>query len=164
MAATSNWKTLKSGTSPEPLSTNSARGKGNDPPLRKKRESDFAKPGFVWTYKHYLTLIFHTLCRGGVLLSGVRTSENQITPGAHLYTPVHHQWTNSVLCAFGARGMSSIQYGTWLGDLKNKQPTHTGRSQGNLARTPDVAVVTPLNNFLGPAGDTVTAQKCSTKH
>ena len=25
-------------------------------------------------------------------------------------------------------------------------------------------VVTPLNNFLGPAGDTVTAQKCSTKH
>ena len=27
-----------------------------------------------------------------------------------------------------------------------------------------VAVVTPLNNFLGPAGDTVTAQKCSTKH
>ena len=40
----------------------------------------------------------------------------------------------------------------------------TGRSQGNLARTPDVAVVTPLNNFLGPEGDTVTAQKCSTKH
>jgi hypothetical protein len=36
-------------------------------------------------YGHYSTLIFHTLCRGGVLLSGVRTSENQITPGAHLY-------------------------------------------------------------------------------
>ena len=34
----------------------------------------------------------------------------------------------------------------------------TGRSQGNLARTPDVAVVTPLNNFLGPEGDTVTAE------
>ena len=33
----------------------------------------------------------------------------------------------------------------------------TGRSRGNLARTPDVAVVTPLNNFLGPEGDTVTA-------
>jgi hypothetical protein len=48
-------------------------------------------------------LIFHTLCRGGVLLSGVRTSENQITPGAHLYTPVHHQWTNRVLCAAGLR-------------------------------------------------------------
>ena len=32
----------------------------------------------------------------------------------------------------------------------------TGKSQGNLARTPDVAVVTPLNNFLGPEGDTVT--------
>ena len=32
----------------------------------------------------------------------------------------------------------------------------TGRSQGNLARTPDVAVVTPLNNFMGPEGDTVT--------
>jgi len=27
-----------------------------------------------------------------------------------------------------------------------------------------MAVVIPLNNFLGPAGDTVTAQKCSTKH
>jgi hypothetical protein len=35
----------------------------------------------------------------------------------------------------------------------------TGRSQGNLARTPDVVVVIPLNNFLGPAGDTVTADK-----
>ena len=33
------------------------------------------------------------------------------------------------------------------------------RSQGNLARTPDVAVVTPLNNFLGPEGDTVTTDK-----
>ena len=39
-----------------------------------------------------------------------------------------------------------------------------GRSQGNLARTPDVAVVISLNNFLGPVDDTVTAQKCSTKH
>ena len=65
---------------------------------RKEKKSDLAKPGFSLAYKHYLTLIFHTLCRGGVLLSGVRTSENQITPGAHLYTPVHHQWTNSVLC------------------------------------------------------------------
>ena len=40
----------------------------------------------------------------------------------------------------------------------------TGRSQGNLARTPDVAVVISLNNFSGPVDDTVTAQKCSTKH
>ena len=32
-------------------------------------------------------------------------------------------------------------------------------SQGNLVRTPDVAVVTPLNNFLGPEGDTVTMVK-----
>ena len=39
-----------------------------------------------------------------------------------------------------------------------------GRSQGNLARTPDVAVVISLNNFPGPVDDTVTAQKCSTKH
>ena len=35
----------------------------------------------------------------------------------------------------------------------------TGRSRGNLARTPDMAVVTPLNNFLGPEGDTVTVDK-----
>jgi len=33
----------------------------------------------------------------------------------------------------------------------------TPLNKGNLARTPDVAVVTPLNNFLGPEGDTVTA-------
>jgi hypothetical protein len=26
---------------------------------------------------------------------------------------------------FGARGRSSVRYGTRLGDLKNKQPTHT---------------------------------------
>jgi hypothetical protein len=32
----------------------------------------------------------------------------------------------------------------------------TGRSRGNLARTPDMAVVTPLNNPGGPEGDTVT--------
>ena len=35
---------------------------------------------------------------------------------------------------FGARGMSSIRYGTWLGDLKNKQPTHT--PQNRLFRVP----------------------------
>ena len=29
---------------------------------------------------------------------------------------------------FGARGRSSVRYGTWLGDLKNKQPTHTEAS------------------------------------
>ena len=28
---------------------------------------------------------------------------------------------------FGARGMSSVRYGIRLGDLKNKQPTHTGK-------------------------------------
>jgi len=33
-----------------------------------------------------------------------------------------------------------------------------GRSQGNLARTPDVAVVIPLNNFLGPADETITTK------
>ena len=41
---------------------------------RKEKKSDLAKPGFSLAYAHYLTLIFHTLCRGGVLLSGVRTS------------------------------------------------------------------------------------------
>ena len=49
---------------------------------RKEKQSDLAKPGFSLAYAHYLTLNFHTLCKGGVLLSGVRTSENQITPGA----------------------------------------------------------------------------------
>ena len=33
---------------------------------------------------------------------------------------------------------------------------HKSTSQGNLARTPDMAVVTPLNNPGGPEGDTVT--------
>ena len=33
------------------------------------------------------------------------------------------------------------------------------RSQGNLARTPDMAVVTPFNNPGGPEGDTVTVDE-----
>jgi hypothetical protein len=68
--------------------------------------------------------------------------------------------------------------------LKNKQSTHTktenlfsnfdfpndshksqvtvpDREEGNLDRTPDVAVVISLNNLLGPVDDTVTAQKYS---
>jgi hypothetical protein len=31
---------------------------------------------------------------------------------------------------FGARGTSSVRYGTRLGDLKNKQPTHTCGRRG----------------------------------
>jgi len=34
-------------------------------------------------------------------------------------------WGVRVRRPFGARGMSSVRYGTRLGDLKNKQPTHT---------------------------------------
>jgi hypothetical protein len=34
-----NWSTLKSCTSPEPLCTNSSRGKGNGPPVEVKRGS-----------------------------------------------------------------------------------------------------------------------------
>jgi len=41
---------------------------------RKEKQSDFVNLSLVLTSKHYLTLIFHTLCRGGVLLSGVRMS------------------------------------------------------------------------------------------
>jgi len=29
------------------------------------------------------------------------------------------------VATFGARGRSSVRYGTRLGDLQNKQPTHT---------------------------------------
>ena len=36
---------------------------------------------------------------------------------------------------FGARGRSSVQYGTRLGDLKNKQPTHTGSPVQRLCET-----------------------------
>jgi hypothetical protein len=39
------------------------------------------------------------------------------------------------------------------------QTFRTGRSQGNLARTPDMGVVTPLNNPGGPEGDTVTVAR-----
>jgi hypothetical protein len=63
---------------------------------------DLAKHAFSLAYKQYLTLIFHTLGRPDRLLSGVRTSENQITPGAQLYMPVRHQWANSVHCVCGA--------------------------------------------------------------
>jgi len=52
----------------EPYSVLTRRGgRARTRHWRKKRESDFVKPGFVWTYAHYLTLIFHTLCRGGAL-------------------------------------------------------------------------------------------------
>jgi len=34
-------------------------------------------------------------------------------------------WGVRVRRHFGARGMSSVRYGTRLGDLKNKQSTHT---------------------------------------
>ena len=47
---------------------------------------------------------------------------------------------------------------------RNSQGFRIERSQGNLARTTDVAVVISLNNFLGPVDDTVTTQKCSTSH
>jgi hypothetical protein len=35
-------------------------------------------------------------------------------------------WGVRVRRPFGARGMSSVRYGIRLGDLKNKQSTHTG--------------------------------------
>jgi hypothetical protein len=41
---------------------------------------------------------------------------------------------------------------------RNSQEFRIGRSQGNLARTPDVAVVICLNRFLAPVDDTVTTQ------
>ena len=36
-------------------------------------------------------------------------------------------WRVRVRRHFGARGMSSVRYGTRLGDLKNKHSTHTPR-------------------------------------
>ncbi len=41
--------------------------------------------------------------------------------------------------------------------LWSLQGFRKGRSRGNLARTPDVAVVISLNRFLAPVDDTVTA-------
>jgi hypothetical protein len=52
---------------------------------KKEKQSDLAKPGFSLAYEHYLTVIFHTLCPGGVLLSGVRTSENHRLHTGHIY-------------------------------------------------------------------------------
>ena len=40
---------------------------------------------------------------------------------------------------------------------RNSQEFRIGRSRGNLAMTPDVAVVISLNRFWAPADDTVTA-------
>ena len=60
--------------------------------------------------------------------------------------------------------MSSVRStGDGRGPVTRKE-FRIGKSRGNLARTPDVAVVIHLNNFLGPVDDTVTAQKYSTKH
>jgi len=60
--------------------------------------------------------------------------------------------------------MSSTRSASDGGGPVTRKEFRIGRSQGNLARTPDVAVVISLNNFLGPVDDTVTTQKCSTKH
>ena len=38
------------------------------------------------------------------------------------------------------------------GPVTRKQSFRTGRSQGNLAGTPDVAVVIPLKQVFGPCG------------
>ena len=48
------------------------------------------------------------------------------------------------------------------GRPRNSQGFQIGRSWGNFARTPDVAVVISLNRFLAPVDDTVTAPLCST--
>jgi hypothetical protein len=40
---------------------------------------------------------------------------------------------------------------------RNSQGFQIGRSRGNLAMTPDVAVVISLNRFWAPVDDTVTA-------
>jgi hypothetical protein len=49
---------------------------------------------------------------------------------------------------FGARGMSSVRYGTWLGDLKNKQPTHTSKLKDSETPLLQAVVTTrSLSNF-----------------
>jgi hypothetical protein len=55
----------------------------------KKRPSDLVNLVSVLTSEQTQPLIFHTLGRIARLpgRSGVRTSENQITPGAQLYPP-----------------------------------------------------------------------------
>ena len=69
----------------------------------------------------------------------------------------------SMTLVFRFRHMSSARSTSdGRGPVTHKE-FRIGRSQGNLARTPDVAVVISLNNFLGPVDDTVT-EKCSTKH
>jgi hypothetical protein len=67
---------------------------------RKKRQSDLVNLVSVLTSEQTQPLIFHTLGRIARLpgLSGVRTSENQITPGAQLYTPVPYQWAHHNYC------------------------------------------------------------------
>jgi len=127
----SNWpgKTLKSGTSPEPLSTNSARGKGNDPPLRKKRESDFVKPGFVWTYAHYLTLIFHTLCRGGVLLSGVRVCQGSSRPTIMRASP-GNTWRLLVWCCIVVHKVVSAYNPLLHVDARSLRRSELARARG----------------------------------
>jgi hypothetical protein len=43
----------------------------------------------------------------------------------HCFWERDYGWGVRVRRHFGARGMSSVRYGTRLGDLKNKQSTHT---------------------------------------
>ena len=65
---------------------------------------------------------------------------------------------------FGARGMSSVRYGTRLGDLENKQSTHTLRSalwhefqkhtKRDQNRCRSAPITDPLRSFEGSGSQT----------
>ena len=58
-----------------------------------------------------------------------RTGEG-CDPGNSGFWERDYGWGVRVHRPFGARGMSSVRYGTWLGDLKNKQSTESLMSAG----------------------------------
>ena len=70
-----------------------------------------------------------------MLLSGVRTSENQITPGAHLYTPytINGRTVSSVYFAGPiVPGAFSIQYSVMF--VRGNGVIHRGQKPASCAR------------------------------
>ena len=78
------------------------------------------------TWKHFgpeLTQVLNSvisvlLCQETATWGGCDLGDSGVWKG-------DYGWGDRVRRPFGARGRSSVRYGIRLGDLKNKQPTHT---------------------------------------
>jgi len=99
----------------------------------------------------------------GIILS-VRVAQLVDRLGGDGFWNGDYGWGVRVRRHFGARGMSSVRYGTRLGDLENKQSTHTLRSalwhefqkhtKRDQNRCRSAPITDPLRSFEGSGSQT----------